>query len=300
MIETIELHNSVRMPIIGFGTYGIPNEKLRQSLFTALLNECRLFDTAHCYCNEGFLGDELDYIFKNTNYNRSDVFLTTKIGDKLDRNGFPQGAYFYNSNSCLNRNHKEIVYSQVYESLKNLRTDYIDLLLIHWPYNDCLEEIWTTMELLLKKGIVRAIGVSNCKNRHINRIMDNCIIKPMVNQIFYSPINTQKETYEYCKEHKIQLESYSPMMCLIKDEHLKSSEIISSLSRKYKKTPAQIILRWNIDKGVIPIPKSSNNSRIHLNYDVFDFKLSSAEVKSIDTFNVNYQYLPESRYCPGY
>ncbi|WP_036877796.1 aldo/keto reductase family protein [Xylanibacter oryzae] len=300
MDKLVKLSNGVEMPIVGFGTYSIFGESLRNSLLSALDNGCFLFDTAHCYSNEEDLGDNFNFIFNNTKYKRKDVFITTKIGDKLDNNGFPIGAYFYNSASCINRNHREVVFKQANESLKKLRTDYIDLLLMHWPYNDCLEEIWDSLECLLKSGKVRSIGLSNCKERHIKKILQVCNVKPMVNQIFVSPINIQRKTIEYCNSNKIKVESYSPLMCLRSDFNIVSSNIVSSICEKYGKTPAQVILRWNIQKGVIPIPRSMRPSRIESNYQIFDFELSLNEINSIDDFNVNYQYLPESLYCPGY
>lgn len=294
-----ELHNGVMMPMIGQGTYPMTGDILHDAMLGAFDSGCTLLDTAHSYPNEGSIGDELSKIFKTKRYSREDIFITSKIGDKLD-NGMPMGYYFYNTSSCPNHDHKAVVRQQVEDSLKKLRTDYIDLLLIHWPYNDCLEDIWMAMEDLYRQGTVRAIGVSNHKVRHLKRIERVATIKPMVNQMYISPLNTQLEVYEYCRENGIRLEAYSPLMFLRHDSIFKSSSEVKAICYKYNKSIAQIVLRWNIEKGVIPIPKASTLSHIKANYDVFDFGLTVNEVSLCDSFNEDYQFLPESKYCPGY
>ena len=287
------------MPVIGQGTYPMSGATLHDAILCAFEQGCMLIDTAHSYPNEDSIGYELSKIFKKTSYKRNDVFITSKIGDKLDH-GMPMGYYFYNSDSCPNKNHKDVVRIQVEDSLKKLRTDYVDLLLIHWPYYDCLEDIWIAMEEIYKKGIARAIGVSNHKIRHLKRIEKIADIKPMVNQMYISPLNTQHELCEYCYRNNIVLEAYSPLMFLRKDTEFASSKEINIICEKYKKSVPQVVLRWNIDKHIIPIPKSSSASHIKENYDVFDFSLTLEEITLIDSFNKNYQYLPESVYCPGY
>ena len=298
-IPNYKLNNGVMMPVIGQGTYPMSGRILYDAMLCAFEQGCMLIDTAHSYPNEESIGSELSKIFKTTSYKRSEVFITSKIGDKLDE-GMPMGYYFYNSDSCPDKNHKEVVRLQVEDSLRKLRTDYIDLLLIHWPYYDCLEEIWTAMEGLYQEGLVRAIGVSNHKIRHLERIEKIAKIKPAVNQMYISPLSTQQELCEYCSRNNIVIEAYSPLMFLRKDSEFVSSEEIDIICRKYNKSVPQIVLRWNIDKHIIPIPKSSSASHIKANYDVFDFSLTLEEITLIDSFNRNYQYLPESVYCPGY
>lgn len=268
-------------------------------MLEALRCGCRLIDTAHSYPNEESIGRELSRIFRGGEFSRKDVFLTSKIGDKLDH-GMPMQYYFYNSDSCPDRDHRRVVLRQVKDSMSKLRTDYIDLLLIHWPYYDCLEEIWDAMTDLYKKGVVRAVGVSNCKPRHIRRIMASSDILPMVNQIYFSPRNTQAATLDYCRSLGIVVEAYSPLMFLRGDKDFSESDTVRTICEKYGKTPAQTVLRWNLQKGVVPIPKAASASHIRANYDVFDFELTSEEIEAIDRFNIDYQYLPESIYCPGY
>lgn len=301
MEKTIKLSNGVDMPTIGFGTYPLQGEVLHKAMLSALESGCSLIDTAHSYPNEESIGEELHKIFRKTKYRREDIFLTSKIGDKLDSTGMPIGYYFYNSDSCPNKNHREVVFKQLDESLERLRTDYIDLLLIHWPYYDCLEEIWGTFEDAYKQGKVRAIGVSNCRVRHIERIVKGgATVMPMVNQIYVSPLNTQNEMIEYANNHSIVIESYSPVMFLRSENSVTKSSGIRDICGKYGKSLAQVTLRWDLQRGIIPIPKSGTPSRVRENYDLFDFELTQEEMSFISSFNEDYQYLPESKYCPGY
>lgn len=158
------------------------------------------------------------------------------------------------------------------------------------------------MEDLYRQGIVRAIGVSNHKVRHLKRIEKVATVQPMVNQMYFSPLNIQPDVYNYCLANNIRLEAYSPLMFLRQGiaPHFCESDGVKAICKKYNKSVAQVVLRWNIDKGVIPIPKASSLEHIKANYDVFDFSLTEEEVKLIDGFNEDYQYLPESMYCPGY
>lgn len=300
MIPTIKLHNGIEMPCVGQGTYPMTGDTLHNALKYALDCGCTLFDTAHNYPNEASIGEQFAKIFKTTGYRRNDVFITSKIGDRLDHNGMPTGFYFYNSDSCPDHNHRENVFRQVYSSMKKLRTDYIDLLLIHWPYNDCLEEIWSAMEELYRKGDVRAIGVSNHRPRHLMRIMASASVTPMVNQIYVSPLNTQSDTLAFCRKENIVCEAYSPLMFLKKKHPFTDSDAIDAICRKYGKTPGQIVLRWDIQNNVIPIPKAASKHHIEANYNIFDFELTDDEMNLISSFNEDFQYLPESVYCPAY
>lgn len=299
MIPNIKLHNGVEIPLIGQGTYPMAGNTLYNALKNALDCGCTLFDTAHSYPNEASIGEQFSKIFAAGKYKRNDVFIISKIGDRLDH-GMPMGYYFYNSDSCPDKNHRRTVFRQVEDSLRNLRTDYVDLLLLHWPYTDCLEEIWQAMESIYKKGMARAIGVSNHRPRHIRRIMDVAEVTPMVNQIYFSPLNTQADTTGFCNEHDILCQAYSPLMFLRSESGIRSSDEIKSLCAKYNKSLNQIILRWDIQNGIVPIPKAASLKHIEENYDIFDFSLEEDEMNLISSFNVNFQYLPESVYCPGY
>lgn len=297
-IPTLTLSNGIEMPCIGQGTYPMQGSVLYNAISGAISCGCALIDTAHSYPNEKSIGDAIHKVVASGQCRRDQLFITSKIGDRLD-NGMPMGYYFYNSDSCPDKDHRAVVKRQVKESLEKLRTDYIDLLLIHWPYYDCLEEIWLGMEDLYREGVARAIGVSNHKPRHIERIRKAASVLPMVNQIYFSPLNTQTETLDYCRANGIALEAYSPVMFLRKGTFAKDSAI-RAICETHGKTPAQVVLRWDIQHNVIPIPKAASIDHIRANYDVFDFELSPEEMKTIDNFNEDYQYLPESVYCPGY
>lgn len=300
MEKTIKLINGVEMPHIGFGTYPLQGEQLLTALRTAFDAGCRLVDTAHSYPNEDSIGECLQTIFKTSDYRREQIFLTSKIGDKLE-NGMPIGYYFYNSASCPNHNHRQVVFEQIEDSLRKLRTDYIDLLLIHWPYYDSLEEIWLAFEELYKQGKARSIGVSNAKVRHFKRIAKVATITPMVNQIYVSPLNHQKEVYDYCNANATVIEAYSPLMFLRQrgSERFANSSELADLCERKGKSLAQIVLRWNLQRGIIPIPKSGTPKRIKENYDLYDFNLTDDEMQLLSSFNEDTMYIPESRYCPG-
>ncbi len=299
MLPVAKLLNGVEIPVIGQGTYPMQGKALGAAMLEALRCGCKLIDTAHSYPNEDSIGYELHKIFRSGEFSRQDVFITSKIGDKLDH-GMPMQYYFYNSDSCVDRNHRQVVCRQVEESMKKLRVEYIDLLLIHWPYYDCLEEIWDAMCELYRQGVVRAVGVSNCKARHIQRIQKSSDIVPMVNQLYFSPLNTQKEAVEYCQQLGIVCEAYSPLMFLRRKNELTDSAAFRAVCDRYGKSPAQVVLRWNIQKGVVPIPKAASSAHIRANYDVFDFNLAPSEMALINSFNCDHQYLVESLYCPGY
>mgnify|MGYP001296858920 FL=1 len=168
-------------------------------------------------------------------------------------------------------------------SMDNLGLDYLDLYLIHWPIEGRYTEAWKAMEKLYSDGRVKAIGVSNFHRQHLEEVFSMCRVKPMVNQLEYHPHLAQKEMHEFCKMHDIQLEAWAPL----KRGGLFEEPIIQALVEKHGKTPAQIILRWDIQNRVSTIPKSVTPSRIQENIDVFDFELSDADMKKIDSLDSN-------------
>jgi len=297
MNQNLILSNGVGMPCIGMGTYPLQGKAMLKAVVAATQFGYRAFDTAHAYGNEASLGQSLREAYKQNGLKREDVFITSKIGEKLE-NGIPDGNLFYASYPNEKRDIKRIVTNQLYEILKNLQTDYLDLLLIHWPHPDFLVEIWEAIIDQYHAGKVRAIGVSNCRERHIKRLIDAGTLCPMVNQFERHPLNNQKGLIKYCQESGIQVEAFSPLLMM--NNKLMKSPVLESLSHKYTKTIPQIILRWNIQQGVIPIPKSGNPVRLLENFSIFDFDMTSADLEAIDALNENYKMLVESRYCPGY
>lgn len=296
-MNNLILHNGITMPSIGMGTFPLQGTAMDVAIDAALSCGYRAFDTAFGYNNDLSLGNSLQKYMGKYGLTRKDIFITTKIGDKLAK-GRPTGNYFYNSDSCENRDVSAIVQSQIKNAFHNLQTDYVDLLLLHYPYPDYYLEIWNCMETIYNEAKVRAIGVSNFRERHLEQIINNSTIIPMVNQFEHHPLNTKKYLVEYCQKLNIQIEAYSPLLMM--NCKLTEIAILSNLSLKYSKSIPQIILRWNIQLGIIPIPKSGNPLRLKENISIFDFELTKQEMININSLNENFTMLPESINCPGY
>lgn len=307
MENSIKLSNGVEIPHIGFGTYPLFGEILTKTVLSAYEAGYRLFDTADNYYNEEDLGNSLSNLYKVCGDVREELFLTTKISDELYRQcditpGANRGVYFWKNSplmqgpsACHN-----IVYKKVEDSLRFLKTDYIDLLLMHRPYPDYFEEIWYEMESLYNEGKVRAIGVCNCYERHIEKLITSCTVAPMVNQIETSPLNSKQNLLDYSDAHGVKTMVYSPLQSLKYSNEESYQKYLSELSSKYNKNKGQIVLRYNVQRGLIPIPKSTNPVRLASNIDIFDFELTILEMQILSSFNKNLQYLPESKGCPGF
>lgn len=291
------LSNGVEIPTIGMGTYPLKDKALTKAIVAATSCGYRAFDTAKAYGNEESLGNALQEAYQINCLKRSDVFIASKVGENLNH-GIPDGKLFYASYPNEKRDIEDIVANQLNETLNNLQTDYLDLLLIHWPFPDYLTKIWKAMEDEYRTGRVRAIGVSNFRERHIQKIINSGSMVPMVNQIELHPMNTKKALIDYCQKLEMQVQAYSPL--LVMNQKLISAPTLKLLAQKYKKSIPQIILRWNIEQGVMPIPKSGNPIRLQENINIFDFELTDEDMNGIDLLNENYTSLVESRYCPGY
>ena len=216
-------------------------------------------DTASFYGNEVGIGNGI----KESGISREDIFLVTKLWN--DDHGYDKTIEAFN------------------KSLERLQVNYIDLYLVHWP-NKLNSETWKAFEYLYKTGKVKAIGVCNFKIGHLEELKKTAEIMPMVNQIEIHPQSSKNDMLSYCEENNIQLVAWSPIM----RGKLFSNKLMIDLSEKYKKTIAQIILRWHVQRGIIPIPKSSNEERIKENLSIFDFELSNDDMKTIDLLNEGY------------
>lgn len=300
MIPQFKLHNGILIPAQGLGTYNIPEKFMVSSIKAAYELGCTLIDTASAYGNEHLIGDAIKQLESENILCRKELYIQTKVGDKIDKLGCPIGYYFYNSSSCPNHDTKSVVKMQVENSLRSLQTDYLDMVMIHWPYYDVLNDIWAALEDLYEQDIIKSIGVSNCCKRHIERILRTANVVPMINQINISPINTHSEDCEFFRENNIIVEAYSPMNVLRNNTFKKKQQDLFMLPDKYHKTMQQIILRWFFQKNIIALPKSKTPARISLNYDIYDFEISEEDMVKIDAANFNYQFLTESLYCPGY
>lgn len=257
-----ELNNGVQIPCVGFGTWQAPNGEIAlNAVKDAITSGYRHIDTAAGYGNEESVGKAI----KESGIPRDEFFITSKLH---------------------NSDHGYKATRKAFEATMNkLALDYLDLYLIHWPnpikFRDCWEEAnagtWKAFEELYEDGRIRSIGVSNFMPHHIEALLKTAKIMPMVNQIRLCPGETQPKTTEYCKEHNILLEAYSPLGTGRVFEVPEMKE----LSEKYHKSIAQICLRWSLQMGYLPLPKSVTPSRIKENVDIFDFELSTSDVEVI-------------------
>lgn len=254
------LNNGVKMPSMGFGTYKSGNDEDTAKIVKyALETGYRQIDTASFYGNETGIGNGI----KESKINREDIFVVTKLWN--DDHGYENTMKAFN------------------KSLERLQVEYMDLYLVHWP-NKLNAETWRAFEDLYKSGKVKAIGVCNFKIGHLEELKKTAEIMPMVNQVELHPQNSKNEMLDYCNKNKIQLVAWSPIM----RGGIFSNELIIGLSEKYKKTIAQIVLRWHMQRGVIPIPKSSNEGRIKENFDIFDFEISDEDMEAINSLDEGY------------
>ncbi|WP_102349775.1 aldo/keto reductase [Bacillus sp. Marseille-P3661] len=264
--DTTTLHNGVKMPWLGLGVYKVEDgAEVQSSVMTAIELGYRSIDTAALYKNEEGVGQAV----KNSGIPREELFITSKVWN--DAQGY------------------ESTLEAFEESRKKLALDYLDLFLIHWPVKGKYIDTWRALEKLYNDGFIKAIGVSNFQVHHLKDLMTNSEIKPMVNQVEYHPRLTQKEVLSFCKENSIQTEAWGPLM----RGKILDHPIIVELAEKYSKTPAQIVLRWDLEQGVVTIPKSVKRERIQENANIFDFKLSQEDVKRIDSLNKNERTGPD-------
>lgn len=301
-MHTVNLYNGISMPAIGFGTYPLKGQVLSQCVSSAVNCGYRLFDTSDNYYNESDLGVALSKVYASTSVRREDIFLVTKLSDDLfpsEEGGLPMGRYFWNHSSYMkNTTVRDIIHEKLENSLRSLKTDYIDSLLLHWPYPDTYIEAWSEMISLYQSGVVKSIGVCNFRERHLDKLFAATNFTPMINQFETSPLNTKSKLLRCCQEQGIQIMTYSPLQSLSRKE-LTDTKIIKELCKKYDKSTAQIILNWNVRKGLVPIPKSQSCHRIQSNIDIFNVELSIDEIAALDSLNIDLQYLPESISCPG-
>ena len=277
---TIKLYNGVEMPFMGIGTNWMNYKQLLPVMEAGIKAGFRAIDTARDYGNEPVVGDALRATLKSTGLRREDVFVTTKIGNGQQLRGN--------------------IEEEINISLRNLKTDYVDLWLMHWPYPGHFEKTWEKMIKVYKSGKVRAIGVANYAVRHFNQLMEsNSEMTPMVNQMEYHPLRTASDIRAYMKSNEIKLQAYAPLCRLVPT--LKESEVLKGLAEKYHKSIGQIILRWHVQQhDVMPVFKTYNPSRFTENIDIFDFQLTEDEMERIFSLNQNYKYHIESASCPGY
>lgn len=264
--DTYTLNNGVKIPIIGFGTWQTPDGDIAKHAVEVALNAgYRHIDTAAAYGNEKSVGQAI----KNSGINRHDLFITTKLWN-ADHG-------YKSAKAAIDR------------SLQNLKVDYLDLYLIHWPnpvdmrdhWAEANAESWRAMEEEVQAGKIRAIGVSNFRKRHLDELLKTAEIKPVVNQIMLNPSDLQPDVVKVNNELKLLSEAYSPLGT----GGLLGNETVNEIASEVGKSPAQVLIRWSLEHGFLPLPKSVHDKYIRANAEVFDFNLSSEQMNKLDSLH---------------
>lgn len=291
MMQHFSLVNNIEIPAIGtgpgspksgsrwkwvdmipfLGRYGNAvicriNNRINQRKWVERLAESlkmgyRLIDYSSAYGNEQLLKKAI----KKSGLQREDIFIVSRAANKDQYNHCVRESFM--------------------ASLKKIGVDYLDLYMFHWPVTDHYIDTYKEIERLYKEGLVKAIGVCNCHQHHLEAIMKECEIVPMVNEFEVHPLFTQKPLIQFCKDHNIHVIAYTPLAR--NDDRLRSNLILRGIAQKYNKSIYQVILRWDIQNGLTPIPRSSNVERNRQNFDIFDFELTDDEMKAIDSININ-------------
>jgi diketogulonate reductase-like aldo/keto reductase len=255
----IKLNNGVEIPVLGFGTLNIRGNACQNAVLSAFEAGYRHVDTAKAYGNENEVGKAI----KKSGLPREEVFVTTKLWN--DDHGYDNAL------------------KAIEASLRNLGLDYVDLYLVHWPVSGKRIETWKAMEKILKDGKTRSIGVSNFTIRHIEELLQKASVVPAVNQVEFTPYLYQKDLQRYCEGKGTKLEAWAP---LTRGQKFNDPRLVE-IAKHYKKTPAQILLRWGLQHNIIVLPKSANKERILENSQIFVFNITKEDIKKLDDFNEN-------------
>lgn len=261
--QSLKLNNGLRMPVLGLGVYK-SGDHTKEAVLTALEAGYRHIDAASVYGNEKEVGEAI----RESGIPREDIFVTTKLWNDEMRAGIQREALF--------------------RSLEKLQMDYVDLYLLHWPVADCYIPSWNILEELQAEGRTKSIGVSNFQTRHLRDLMDHSKTVPAVNQIECHPYLSQEPLRAFCREQGIQVTAWAPLG----RTNVFEDSVISMLAETYGRTPAQIILRWEIQNGIIVIPKSIHRERIIENSRIFDFELTPEDMVKMDNLNKNQRFGP--------
>lgn len=259
-MEYVTLYNSVKMPILGYGVYQVTKEECERCVLDALKAGYRSIDTAQSYFNEEEVGEAI----QKSGVPRNEIFLTSKVW--IDNYGYDK---------CR---------KSVETSMKKLKTDYLDLMLLHQPFSDYYGA-WRALEDLYREGKIRAIGVSNFYPDRLVDIASFSSVRPMVNQVETHPFNQQVEAKKYMDKYGVQIEAWAPF-----GEGrggLFENPVLAEIAQKHKKTTAQVMLRWHIQRGVVVIPKSTHYERMKENLNVFDFMLDEEDMAKIAALDKN-------------
>ncbi len=268
-VPDVRLNNGRTIPQFGFGVFKVPAGQTIEAVSAALEAGYRHIDTAEMYGNEREVGEAI----ARSGLDRSEVFVTTKLNNGFHRPEDARKAFD--------------------QSLDELGFEYVDLFLIHWPlptrYDGDFVSTWRTLEEFYADGRARSIGVSNFNPHHLRPLLDECEIVPAINQIEVHPYLTQDEVRAFCAEHQIAVEAWAP----IARGTIVTEPVVGSIADRIGRTPAQVVLRWHIQRGDIVFPKSVTPARIRENIDIFDFELSEAEMAAISGLNRNQRTGPD-------
>lgn len=267
--DKIKLNNSVEMPGIGLGVFQVDNDATAEIVKNAIEVGYRSIDTAAIYGNEAGVGEGIKQALASTGITREDLFITSKVWNT----GF---------------SYDETVLAHE-ESLQKMGLDYLDLYLIHWPGKNKYVESWRALEDLYKAGKIKAIGVCNFNISHLQDLLKTARVIPVINQVEFHPRLQQVALRDFCKAHNIQLEAWAPLM----QGGLLEDPTIAEIAKKYGKSNSQVILRWDIQNGVVTIPKSVRKERMVQNADIFDFSLTDEDLQVINAMNLDKRVGPD-------
>jgi diketogulonate reductase-like aldo/keto reductase len=263
---TVALANGIEMPYLGIGTYTIDDDdEAERVVGDALEVGYRQIDTAAFYDNEKGVGRAI----RESGVPRKDIFITSKVWNSDQ--GFDSTLRAFDA------------------SMQRLQTEILDLYLIHWPNQRKYKDTWKALERLYREKRVRAIGVSNFLKHHLEDLISGAEVRPMVNQVEFHPYLVQPDLLNFCRQYNIQPEAWAPLM----RGRIGELSLMNSLSGKYGKTPFQLVLRWNLQKGIVTIPKSVQRKRMVSNADIFDFEISVEDVAQIDGLDNSYRFGPD-------
>ncbi|XP_030762001.1 aldo-keto reductase family 1 member B1-like [Sitophilus oryzae] len=297
-VPKIKFNNGQEFPVFGLGTWKSKPGEVTQAVKDALDLGYRHIDCAHVYLNEPEVGEALKTKLGDGTVKREEIYITSKLWNTMHR--------------------PDLVEPAIRTTLKNLNLQYLDLYLIHWPF--ALQEdgdlfpvgkdgktafsdvdyldTWKALEALVAKGLTKSIGVSNFNKKQLERLLANAKIPPVTNQIEVHPYLNQQKLIDYCKSKNIVVTAYSPLGSPDRpwakpgDPQLLDDPKIQAIAKKYGKTPAQVVIRYGLQRGLIVIPKSVTKSRIQQNFDIWDFQLSADDIAQLNTFDCN------GRICP--